>query len=239
MELTDEERINLATFSSDYVVNVVYNWYRLNPVERRIVKRYFRKMGKILDIGCGRGRTTVPLKEMGFDIIGIDISRKMIEAAKESYPNIDFRVGNACNLSFEEESFDYVLFSNVGMDYIFPEAKRLIALREIHRVLKRNGLFVFSSNNSMGLWLRPDIRQLLSFTENISRNILKLRSKNYRKTRTSYGYLIVHFVNPIHQIRQLEEIGFKNIEILGNYAYRLTYFEPYIHYVARKATNYG
>ena len=53
------------------------------------------KGGAALDFGCGAGRSTRFIEELGFDAVGIDISRSMIAAAKKADPDGDYRlVGN-------------------------------------------------------------------------------------------------------------------------------------------------
>ena len=237
-ESPKEERINLAYYSSDYAVNVEFDTYGLTQIESYIVEKYFvKKNAKVLDVGCGRGRTTVPLKEAGFDVIGIDISEEMIRAAKHKFDDIDFRVMNACDLKFENETFDYVLFSFNGLDVIYPEAKRLLALREIYRVLKKDGFFIFSSHNHwwLGLPLSSLPYFLLTF---VPLNLFNLRLfRKYQLDRLKRGeILVLYHINPLSQRRQLRDSGFRTIETVGVYNKfkPIQYFESYLHYVAKK-----
>jgi O-methyltransferase/aklanonic acid methyltransferase len=106
----------------------------------------------ILDIACGKGATTFPvskkLSAKGM-IYAIDISPKMIEKCnvkrkKLGIHNIDFRIMDAENLNFPNESIDKVI-SGFGL-FFFPDPER--GLKEIKRVLKPGGLLVFSSWNN-------------------------------------------------------------------------------------------
>jgi len=49
---------------------------------------------KILDVGSGHGVNANYMQSKGFDVIGIDSSRKMVEYAKSKYPKIEFRLGD-------------------------------------------------------------------------------------------------------------------------------------------------
>ncbi len=115
----------------------------------------------VLDLACGGGRTTYFLKEMGAQVIGVDLARNLIEAARRQYPTIDFRVGNAAALEFSDESFDVVLISFNSLDCLYPKALRLEALQEVRRVLRPGGYLIFSHHNSAALlfgyyrFLRP------------------------------------------------------------------------------------
>jgi SAM-dependent methyltransferase len=101
----------------------------------------------VLDLGCGAGRTTRFLHEQGAEVIGVDISRALIDAAQFHAPDIQFQVGDASRLDFEDASFDVVVFSFNGLDCIYPKRKRLEALAEINRVLQPGGYFIFSHHN--------------------------------------------------------------------------------------------
>jgi len=49
----------------------------------------------IVDIGCGTGHHVAKLAETDLNVLGIDISPSMINHAKENYPGLNFKVGNA------------------------------------------------------------------------------------------------------------------------------------------------
>lgn len=89
---------------------------------------------KILDLGCGVGERSKYLSKFG-KVIGIDISSKNIEIAKQKYPEIDFRVMEAENLSFEKDFFDTIYAYDV-LEHVDDLEK---TLEEIKRVLKQGG----------------------------------------------------------------------------------------------------
>jgi ubiquinone/menaquinone biosynthesis C-methylase UbiE len=106
---------------------------------------------RILDLGVGTGRT-VPLMALLTDAyVGVDSSNEMVAASRRNYPSKDIRHGDARDLSeFPDRSFDFVLFSYNGIDNIRDDDERKQVLREVHRVLKGEGLFLFSSLNKDG-----------------------------------------------------------------------------------------
>jgi SAM-dependent methyltransferase len=109
----------------------------------------------ILDLGVGGGRTTPYLSSMASHYLGLDYASEMIVACRKKFPNLQFEEGNAIDLSrFSPLSFDAVVMAFNGMDYLIPDESRFRALGEIHRVLKPEGVLIFSSHNPRSIWVR-------------------------------------------------------------------------------------
>jgi trans-aconitate 2-methyltransferase len=91
----------------------------------------------ILDLGAGTGHLTVRIAAAGSAVIGLDASAAMVERARQSYPEIEFVLGNATDFSFPQP-FDAV-FSNAVLHWIKqPDAVAAC----VARALKPGGRFV-------------------------------------------------------------------------------------------------
>ena len=209
--------------------------------EAKIVNHF---KGKVLDIGCGTGRTTETLRRMGFNVIGIDYSKPMIDKAKELYSECKFEVMDATNLTFLSESFDSILFSFNGIDYISSEFERKKALNEINRVLKPSGIFAFSSHNSWTLPLRKSrwetwkrtwkkyIKQYMQY--GFSTGFFS----PFRIIKVPFGELLTYHASYWKQKKNLKIIGFKEISYMGGKKFNLLplsiFLDPYIYFIAKK-----
>ena len=103
----------------------------------------------ILDIGVGGGRTAPLMQEISSDYCGIDYAPAALAVARKRFPTFDFREMDARVLNFRIGAFGLVTFSYNGIDAVGLEG-RLAILREVHRVLRPGGYFVFSSLNRNG-----------------------------------------------------------------------------------------
>lgn len=98
----------------------------------------------VLCIGCGTGEECEYLKSIGAKrVVGIDISNGLIDFAKKSYPDLEFQVMDMEKLNFSDDSFDFV-YSSLTMHYVKDWTK---TLRGVHKILKRNGSFLFSTHH--------------------------------------------------------------------------------------------
>ncbi len=115
-----------------------------------LINKYFQPASSVLDIGCGSGRTTIPLYERGFKAIGVDITPAMIDTAKKIAASkklvIDYRVGDATKLNFPDNFFDNAIFANNGWAQIPGKENRQKALGEIYRVMKPGGYFILTAH---------------------------------------------------------------------------------------------
>ncbi len=99
--------------------------------------------GKILDIGCGGGNIAKAIKKYrpDLDIYGIDISKKAIDEALKDPMRVSFSVGTCEKIPFKDNAFDALVMYDVLEHVEKPE----IALREMKRVVKKNGkIHIFS-----------------------------------------------------------------------------------------------
>lgn len=121
----------------------------LKPSHRFVEKPMMKSMipnlknKKILMLGCGTGEESILLESFGAlpkDIIGIDLSNSSIRIAKDTYPDIKFIVSDINDLPFDNDSFDFV-YSSLVVHYSATPEK---VYQEVHRVLKKDGLFLFS-----------------------------------------------------------------------------------------------
>lgn len=104
-----------------------------------LVKRItIEQPGKILDIGCGPGNSTFVLKKEFPQayLLGVDNSENMMKAAKESYPDIDFRICDVTTELDELDTYD-VIFSNACLQWI-PNHAKLIPM--LFHKLNQNGV---------------------------------------------------------------------------------------------------
>lgn len=91
----------------------------------------------VLEIGCGDGRFSRSLVGKVKKLIAIDPDKNSIKKAKSTIRGVDFRIGTGEDLEFENMQFDIIIFT---YSLHHQDGKR--ALREAHRVLKKNGQLI-------------------------------------------------------------------------------------------------
>jgi ubiquinone/menaquinone biosynthesis C-methylase UbiE len=118
-----------------------HEWFK---EEKKYLQKTITPDAKVLEIGCGDGRSIRDVLPITKDIIGIDHDDKAIKKAKKNFldfPYIDFLKEDAANLSFSNKTFDFVIC--MGSFVNFADEKYKI-LGEAKRVLKDNGRIIIS-----------------------------------------------------------------------------------------------
>jgi len=104
----------------------------------------------VLDAATGKGYGAYHLSKIGRakKVIGIDINEEALNYTKSRYksPNIEFRKMDVCQTNFPSHSFD-VITSFETLEHLLP-SKTNTFLREIARLLKKDGLFIISTPNT-------------------------------------------------------------------------------------------
>jgi ubiquinone/menaquinone biosynthesis C-methylase UbiE len=189
----------------------------------------------ILDLGFGGGRTVEPLMELSKDYTGLDYAEKMVDVCRSIFPGVDFRHGDARDLSqFDDNSFAMVVFSCEGICMVDHEG-RMAILAEVLRVLKPGGIFIFSTMNqesdyhTRGLQL-PDFQVSFNparlvvrgarFTHAIVNRLVNRMKNKQREIRAEAFSIIndvyhdystmIYYISLANQRKQLDSVGFQS-----------------------------
>lgn len=188
---------------------------------------------RILDIGCGAGRTAFALRAAGYSAVtAIDSDRRLIARAKgAASPERagDFLFADALDIDtlFSGREFDILFFSCNGIDYLFPEMRRSDFLRIAFAKLARGGHLVFSSHNPLCA--------NRAYAAIYARNLLAILSgRKYLCASHSFGRLLTYFSRPSAVVREAESHGFVLHRIIPNVLSCFPFRDPFPYYAFRK-----
>ena len=126
-----------------------------HPLNLRRVSQWLFPDSRILDFGCGYGRSLGELFSAGYrNLIGFDFSPAMIAAARARFPEITFEELQSSTIPLPDNSVDGALLFSV-LTCIPTDDGQRTNLAELYRVLKPGGLVYISD-----LWLQDDERNL-------------------------------------------------------------------------------
>ncbi len=148
------------------------------------------KKGISLDLGCGTGNYTLELKNKGFEVFGLDISKQMLKIAKKKRKDLFLIRGDAYLLPFKDNTFDLVL--SITLFEFIKEPEKVI--KEIYRVLKPGGELIIGTMNARSLWF-----------------LFKRLKSLFRET--AYRYARFYTVSELKNL--LEKEGFKKVKTGG------------------------
>jgi SAM-dependent methyltransferase len=127
--------------------------------ETALVRQHFPPRGRVLTVGCGAGRETFALEQLGYDTSGVDISQPLLEIASEigrqRGHHASFWLADGDTLPFGDGVFDVVTLWAQMLGDVPLRAGRLAVMREVRRVLAHTGLVTFSVHDDART--RPEI----------------------------------------------------------------------------------
>lgn len=178
---------------NSYNLALIYNeiapyydiFYTKNTEEIiQIIKKFCKGKKRILDLGCGNGRISIPLAKHGFNVFGLDISNKMIEEAKKRAKKVNlkikFKVGNMRDIPFRDMFFDVVICLQSTIMNLLSKDEQIKTVNEIKRVLRDDGLLILETED----WEK--IKNQLN---------KKMNNINVRKIKGRRNYLLEFKIN--------------------------------------------
>jgi ubiquinone/menaquinone biosynthesis C-methylase UbiE len=157
-QLLREDRFDLLPYT------VLRTWNKIKYNVRDMLEPEIkdkRKKYRFLDIGCERGFDVFSLlkhfSDYNIEFVGIDISSEKIVVAnkkmkEKGISNCTFLQGNAEELNFPSESFDFILCSEV-IEHLYKPEK---ALKDMYKILKKDGYLILTTpnpDNKMGMFV--------------------------------------------------------------------------------------
>jgi ubiquinone/menaquinone biosynthesis C-methylase UbiE len=188
--------------------------------------------GIILDLACGTGRHTVPLSQQGFNLVGLDVSAKLLEIARQRGHGVQLVRGDMRFLPFKTEAFTGAVSMDTSFGYLASESDDAQSLSELRRVLRQESTVVVDVFNRQNLAAKykgknpaPKTREYPSFT------LLQTRTVNssgdwlcdfWMVLDKSVGQVkvfehTVRLYEPAQLQGLLEKSGFEVDEVCGGY----------------------
>ena len=167
----------------------------------------------ILDIGCGIGNNGLYLTEKGFNVIACDFSEKAINIVEELLPNAETKVFDMLNTFPFENNSQQVIIADLSIHYFYWNDTVKI-VREINRILKKNGYFIgrvnstndinhgagqgieleenfYKINNSFKrFFTKKQLRELFSINEWRILNIDETEMNRYSKPKVCWEFIV-------------------------------------------------
>lgn len=223
-KFNEEKRLNSRHGQVEFRVSMKYIHEYLREMLDKITEEMpewkddvnGRKQIKILDIGAGTGRYSVPLAEEGYDVTAVELVKHNLGILKSKGSSVKAYQGNALKLKrFEDESFDLTLLFG-PMYHLFGQEDKKKALMEAKRVTKQGGIIMvaYCMNEYGVLTYAFKERHIM---ECIGEKRLTEDFKTISGTENLYDYMRVEEINELVQKAGLTRIKLLSPDGPANY----------------------
>jgi len=136
-------------------INAYYHLQELKTLKNLLLKINFNDYDNVIDLGTSYGAWCSDYKQLGFrTVTGIEISPERAKIAeKRGYDKV--HVCNASKMPFEDSSRNCIV-SNDVLVHVINDSDKLKIFKEVKRVLKKNGVFIFGFANAFGNGFKSD-----------------------------------------------------------------------------------
>lgn len=183
------------------------------------LKKYLPKKGLILDAGGGPGRYTIELAKLGYDVVLLDLTPRLLKIAKRQIKKtrVQNKVkqvieGSIDDLSiFKNNTFDAVICSGGALSHIVKYKQREKAIDELIRVAKRNAPIFISLIGRLAVL----IGELVRFPGEIEIKKVFQSVRDRGDYFGGYGFTACHFYLPEELKESLRKRKAKILEMVG------------------------
>ncbi len=183
---------------------------------------------RIIDLACGKGRHSVFLNKLGYNVLGLDLSKESIFHNKQFQTSTlkfevhDMRKEIYPNISAEKADAVFNLFTSFG--YFENEKDDKKVFRSVRNVLKENGFFVLDFLNEK--WVKNTlVPEYVSTKEGIDFHIRKrienqhiIKDINFKDKGKDFHFFEKVKLHTLKEIGEYaEETGFERVKIWGDY----------------------
>jgi len=169
---------------------------------------------KIVDLGCGTGFFTNILASKYKEVIGVDFSKNMLEFAKEkSTQEVKWVEADAFKLPFDNASID-VIYTNLMIQWCNPLSE---LLKEMVRVLKPGGLFIFSTladgtlHELKSSWKQVDDEPHVIDFQPKETIINTFGESQFKLLESEVKDIVLEYENVMHLLLELKGIGANHV----------------------------
>lgn len=205
--------MNQAYYKEYYHIEREHWWFL---VRNKIIMTHLRRQLpvnsplKILNIGIATGHTSELLTEFG-TVKSVEYDQECFEFTKASVPSLDLIQGSILELPFDDSSYDLVC----AFDVIEHVDEHALAVREMQRVCKPNGLACVTAPAFEFLWNQHDIvnHYIRRYNKTLLESLFKSTGKIVFRSYFNFwlffpiaGFRLMSRLLPLHQ-RKVEEAG--------------------------------
>lgn len=141
LELINEKTRQAYNLVAQRYHDLFHNEMSKKEYDRNLLDSFAKRFGEdslICDAGCGpSGHIGRYVFDKGFRVVGVDISEKCVELARQNNPGMRFEHGNIINLPFDDSSFDGIISYYSIIDTPKKYVGRIFS--EFGRILKPAG----------------------------------------------------------------------------------------------------